>query len=70
MTEQDMISKTEAKLMSHEAVCAERYANLTESLGKGDKRMTKIEYLLYVVMGIVLLGPGVGAEFFKKLFHF
>lgn len=69
MTEPEMISKTEAKLMSHEAVCAERYAGIQSSLGKGDKRMTKIEYLLYVVLGIVLLGPGVGAEFFKKLFH-
>lgn len=52
--------------MTHEQVCAERYAKIDESLGKGDKRMTKIEYLLYAVMAIVLLGPGVGAEFFKK----
>lgn len=66
----DMISKTEAKLMSHEAVCAERYARIDVSLDKGDRRMTKIEYLLYVVVVIVLLGPGAGAEFFKKLFHF
>jgi hypothetical protein len=43
---------------------------MCSSLEKGDKRMTKIEYLLYVVMVIVLLGPGAGAEFFKKLFHF
>ena len=53
--------------MTHEQVCAERYANIDESLSKGDKRMTKIEYLIYAVMAIVLLGPGVGAEFFKKL---
>jgi hypothetical protein len=66
----DMISKTEARLMSHEAVCAERYARIDVSLDKGDRRMTKIEYLLYVVVVIVLLGPGAGAEFFKKLFHF
>lgn len=66
----DMISKTEAQLMSHEAVCAERYARIDVSLDKGDRRMTKIEYLLYVVVVIVLLGPGAGAEFFKKLFHF
>ena len=55
--------------MAHEAVCAERYTRIDTSLDKGDKRMTKIEYLIYVVMAIVLLGPGVGAEFFKKLFH-
>ena len=69
MAEDKMVSETEARLMSHEAVCAERYAEVQKSLGRGDKRMTKIEYLLYVVMAIVLLGPGVGAEFFKKLFH-
>lgn len=69
MTDQQ-ITMTEARLMSHEAVCAERYKSINESLDKGSARMTKIEYLLYVVVGIVLLGPGVGAEFFKKLFHF
>lgn len=68
MTEQEMISKTDAKLMSHEAVCAERYSRIDASLAKGEQRMTKIEYLLYGVMIVVLLGPGVGAEFFKKFF--
>jgi hypothetical protein len=38
------------------------------SLKKGDQRMTKIEYLLYAVMLAVLLGPGVAAEFIKKIF--
>ena len=55
--------------MSHEAVCAERYARIDTSLDKGDKRMSKIEYLLSAVIVVVLMGPGVGAEFFKKLFH-
>lgn len=54
--------------MSHEAVCAERYARIDASLDKGDKRMTKIEYLLYAVMAAVLLGPGAAAKFFAKLF--
>jgi hypothetical protein len=30
--------------------------------------MTKIEYLLYAVIAAVLLGPGVAAEFVKKIF--
>jgi hypothetical protein len=30
--------------------------------------MTKIEYLLYFVIAAVLLGPGVAAEFAKKMF--
>lgn len=61
------IDSTEARLDTHEAVCANRYEKINESLEHGDRRMTKIEYLLYAVMAVVLLGPGVGAEFFKKL---
>ncbi len=60
----------ETKLAVHEAICAERYSRIQESLTAGDKRMTKIEYLLYVVILAVLLGPGVAAEVFKKLFGF
>jgi hypothetical protein len=52
----------------HEAICAERYSAIASSLKDGDKRMTKIEYLLYAVMLAVLLGPGVAAEFVKKMF--
>ena len=58
----------ETKLAVHEAICAERYSRIQESLTAGDKRMTKIEYLLYVVILAVLLGPGVAAEVFKNLF--
>lgn len=58
----------ETRLSVHEAVCAQRYERINESLGLGEKRMTKIEYLLYGVIAAVLLGPGVAAEFVKKLF--
>ena len=61
------IDETEARLNTHEEICALRYEKINETLETGDKRMTKIEYLLYAVMAVVLLGPGVGAEFFKKL---
>lgn len=67
MTE-DTVTITEAKLMTHEQVCAERYASISKSLSDGAARMTKIEYLLYGVMLCVLLGPGQAAEFFKKFF--
>jgi hypothetical protein len=63
----DMISTTEAKLQTHEAICAQRYEHITQTLDKGDKRMTKIEYWIYAVLAAVLLGPGAAAEFFKKL---
>jgi hypothetical protein len=57
----------ETKLAVHEAICSERYSYIASSLKDGDKRMTKIEYLLYAVIIVVLLGPGVGAEFVRKL---
>ena len=51
----------------HEAICAQRYDAIQKSLADGDKRMTKIEYLLYAVIVVVLFGPGVAAEFVKSL---
>ena len=58
----------ETKLSVHEAVCAQRYERINESLDTGKKRMKNIEVLLYVTIAAVLLGPGVAAEFVKKLF--
>jgi hypothetical protein len=63
----DFMENVETKLAVHEAICAERYSKISDSLNAGDKRMTKIEYLLYGVILAVLFGPGVAAEFFKKL---
>ena len=63
-----MIDTTETKLAVHEAVCASRYASIQESLDRGRDRMRNIEFLLYIVIAAVLFGPGVAAEFFKKLF--
>ena len=58
----------ETRMSVHEAVCAQRYEKINDSLDLGEKRMTKIEYLLYAVIAAVLLGPGVAAEMVKKLF--
>jgi hypothetical protein len=58
----------ETRIAVHEAICAERYKNIEQSLLAGEKRMTKIEYLLYAVMACVLLGPGVAATIIHKLF--
>jgi hypothetical protein len=62
-----MLEDTETRLAIHEVLCSERYKRIDESLSAGEKRMTKIEYLLYAVIGCVLLGPGVMAEFVKKM---
>jgi hypothetical protein len=62
-----MSEELEIEFAVHEAICAQRYEAIQKSLADGDKRMTKIEYLLYAVMVCVLFGPGVAAEFVKKL---
>jgi hypothetical protein len=62
------MSDTEKDLAVHVAVCDERYTHIAESLKNGEKRMAKIEYLLYGVMIMVLLGPGVAGTFFKHFF--
>ena len=62
-----MVTETDARLSTHEQICAQRYEGIQARFDDGSKRMTKIEYLLYIVIAAVLLGPGVAAEFVKKL---
>lgn len=62
------MEETTTKLAVHEAICAERYKNIEQSLATGEKRMTKIEYLLYCVIACVLFGPNVAATFIQKFF--
>ena len=62
------MSDTDKDLAVHVAVCDQRYKQIADSLRDGEKRMAKIEYLLYGVMLMVLLGPGVAGTFFKHFF--
>ena len=62
-----MITETDARLSTHEQICAQRYESIQARFDDGSKRMTKIEYLLYALIAAVLLGPGVAAEFVKKI---
>lgn len=62
-----MSEELEINFAVHEAICATRYEAIQKTLADSDKRMTKIEYLLYAVMVCVLFGPGVAGEFVKKL---
>ena len=65
----ELANETDKRLSVHEAICAQRYEGIQARFDDGSKRMTKIEYLLYVLLGVVLLGPGVAAEFVKKLLN-
>jgi len=58
----------ETRFAVHEAVCEERAKHIANSLDKGSDRMQRIEMLLYGVIILVMLGPGVAAEFIKKFF--
>jgi len=62
------MSEIDKDLAVHVAVCEERYQQIANSLKEGEKRMAKIEYLLYGVMLLVLLGPNVAGQFFHKFF--
>ena len=61
------MDSVEKEFAVHEAVCAERYAAIEKAFVEGDKRMTRIEYLLYIVIGAVLLGPGFVGTIINKL---
>ena len=63
-----LATETDKRLSVHEAICAQRYEGIQSRFDDGSKRMTKIEYLLYVVILAVLMGPGVAAEMVKKVF--
>jgi hypothetical protein len=62
-----MEQNIETRLSVHEAVCASRYENIEKRFDDGSKRMQRIEWLLYITIAAVLLGPGVAAMFVKKL---
>jgi hypothetical protein len=64
----ELATDTDKRLSVHEAICAQRYEGIQARFDDGSKRMTKIEYLLYVLILAVLLGPGAAADFVKKLF--
>lgn len=63
----ELANDTDKRLSVHEAVCAQRYEVIQTRFDDGSKRMSRIEYLLYFVILAVLLGPGVAADFVKKM---
>lgn len=63
----ELATETDKRLSVHEAICASRYEGIQARFDDGSRRMAKIEYLLYAVILLVLFGPGVAADFVRKL---
>jgi cell division protein FtsL len=63
----NQVDATDARLQTHEEICALRYEAIQKSFEQGRKRMTRIEYILYALIAVTLLGPGFAAEMLKKM---
>lgn len=61
------IAENKQGLAVHEAVCAERYQGIQDRLQRGDKRMQRIEYILYALLLVVLVGPSFGLKIAEVL---
>lgn len=53
---QSAIAENEKRIEVHEAVCAERYQGILDRFIRGDRRMQRIEYILYFLMLMALVG--------------
>lgn len=62
------IAENKQGLAVHEAVCAERYQGIQDRLRRGDKRMQRIEYILYFLIAAVLVGPSNAVKLFEVMF--
>ena len=51
-----METENNTRISVHEAVCAERYKRIEESFDRGAKRMARIEYMLYALIGVTFFG--------------
>jgi len=63
----DLANETDKRLAVHEAVCAQRYAEIQKRFDDGSKRMRRIEYLLYLIAGLSLVGSQNALEILKTL---
>ena len=61
------VDATDARLQTHEEICALRYEAIQKSFESGSKRMSRIENILYALIAVTLLGPGFAAEMLKKM---
>ena len=63
----NQIDATDARLATHVEICAIRYEAIKKSFESGSKRMSRIEYILYALIAVTLLGPGFAAQLIQKM---
>ncbi|MEX3902442.1 hypothetical protein AB4Y33_02930 [Paraburkholderia sp. BR14319] len=59
------IAENERRIDVHEAVCAERYKGIEDAFRRGDRRMQRIEYVIYFLLLAVVFGPAGGLKAFE-----
>jgi hypothetical protein len=67
MSIEDTVVENDKRLSIHEAICAERYEGIIDSFAKGNKRMERIEYLLYATIASIFFGKDFLVETIKKV---
>jgi len=62
----EFASKTDTRLSSHELICAERYTALNIGHANLGGKINRIEYMLYFLIGLLLVGDGTVLELIKR----
>jgi hypothetical protein len=63
----DLATKTDKQLSVHEAICAQRYEAIQKRFDDGSKRMKRIEYILYGIAAVTVVGPSQFLHLIKYL---
>ena len=61
----DISVENDKRISVHEAICQQRYERIEELFAIGEKRMTRIEYMLYAIMAFTFFGK----DTFMELLH-
>jgi predicted nucleic acid-binding Zn ribbon protein len=65
---QSAIADNEKRIEVHEAVCAERYQGILDRFVRGDRRMQRIEYVLYFLALVAIFGRDGALKLVEVLF--
>jgi hypothetical protein len=61
-------AENEKRIEVHESVCAERYQGILDRFKRGDARMQRIEYVLYFLALIAIVGRDGAMKIFEVFF--